>query len=367
MHVAHLTSVHSRYDTRIFLKECRSVAAAGHETVLVVADGLPSETRDSVRIVGARKFSSRWKRIFLAPKVVLAKALEVNADIYHLHDPELLTIALALKRAGKLVVFDAHEDLPKQILTKAYIWKPIRGLLASLVRGYESYICRKLSAVVTATPAICDKFLEINPATVDINNFPLPGELAAEPSARQELQKQVCYVGGITNIRGIRQLADSMSLVTSGVRLKLAGPFGDKNLAAEVRLMPGWELVDELGVLGRTEVRDLLASSMAGIVTFLPAPNHVEAQPNKMFEYMSAGVPVIASNFPLWREIIEGNECGLCVDPMDPKAIAEAIDWIATHPEDARRMGENGKQAVLERYNWLAEERKLVKLYESLL
>jgi glycosyltransferase involved in cell wall biosynthesis len=109
-----------------------------------------------------------------------------------------------------------------------------------------------------------------------------------------------------------------------------------------------------------------LARSKAGIVTFLPAPNHIDAQPNKVFEYMSAGVPVIASHFPLWREIVEGNQCGLCVDPHEPEQIAEAIDYLLGHPDEARRMGENGMRAVQDRYNWAIEERKLRKFYEGL-
>ena len=105
---------------------------------------------------------------------------------------------------------------------------------------------------------------------------------------------------------------------------------------------------------------------MAGLVTFYPLPNHVDAQPNKMFEYMSSGLPVIASNFPLWKKIIEGNKCGLCVDPLDPAAIAKAIDYIVSHPDEARAMGENGKRAVYEKYNWGVESEKLISLYRSL-
>jgi glycosyltransferase involved in cell wall biosynthesis len=85
-----------------------------------------------------------------------------------------------------------------------------------------------------------------------------------------------------------------------------------------------------------------------------------------MFEYMAAGVPVIASHFPLWRQIVEGNACGICVDPLDPQAIAGAIDYLATHPEDAERMGRNGQRAVAAKYNWNIEEQKLLDFYAAL-
>jgi glycosyltransferase involved in cell wall biosynthesis len=81
---------------------------------------------------------------------------------------------------------------------------------------------------------------------------------------------------------------------------------------------------------------------------------------------MSSGIPVIASRFPLWREVVEGNACGLCVDPHSPQEIAEAIDYLARNPAQARRMGENGRQAVLGKYNWKVEESKLMRFYDSL-
>jgi len=106
---------------------------------------------------------------------------------------------------------------------------------------------------------------------------------------------------------------------------------------------------------------------MAGLVTLHPIVNYIDALPVKMFEYMVAGIPVIASNFSLWREIIEGNKCGLCVDPLNPSEIAKAIDYIMTHPAEAQQMGKNGLRAVQEQYNWDIEEKKLLALYEQLL
>ena len=157
-----------------------------------------------------------------------------------------------------------------------------------------------------------------------------------------------------------------MGQVRSGVRLQLGGRFSEKTVESEVKKYPGWHNVDELGFVDREGVRKILSHSMAGLVTFLPLPNHIDAQPNKMFEYMSAGLPVIASNFPLWREIIEGNECGLCVDPMSPSEIAEAIDFLVNNPDQAKQMGERGQRTVRERYNWSFEEKKLIELYATL-
>ncbi len=363
---AHLTSAHPRYDTRIFLKECISLADAGYEVHLVVADGKGNEVKNGVAIHDAGASKGRLDRMRHAPGRVLAKALALNADIYHLHDPELIPIGLKLKKTGKRVIFDAHEDVPKQILGKPYLNRPAKWIVSKLFAEYEHWACGKLDAVIAATPFIRDKFAAMGVRTVDINNFPLLEELSNDAITWSSKQNQVCYVGSIGRIRGILEVVQAMSLVTSGARLQLVGAFGESEVDAQAHRDTGWRQVDALGFLGRNEVAQVLVRSVAGLVTFLPAPNHIDAQPNKMFEYMSAGVPVIASHFPLWREIIEGNSCGLCVDPLDPSAIARAIDYLVTHPQEAERMGRNGQRAVAEKYNWTLEEVKLLEFYKGL-
>lgn len=366
MKIAHLTSVHPRHDTRIFLKMCRSLANAGHEVTLVVADGLGEEAKDAVRILDVGRSRGRLDRMVGATRRVLTQALALDSDVYHIHDPELLPAGLALKRRGRRVIFDSHEDVPRQILSKSYLNPVLRHLVSAGTAAFERFACRRFDAVIGATPAIRDKFIGLGIAATDVNNFPMLGELEADVAGGTK-ESEVCYVGGIGAMRGVRQVVAAMALCGSGARLNLGGSFPEKSVKAEVKALPGWKSVNELGFLSRSEVKAFLARSIAGIVTFLPAPNHIDAQPNKMFEYMSAGIPVIGSHFPLWREIIEGNECGICVDPLDPAAIAAAIDRLVENPDLARRMGENGRTAVQERYNWGIEEKKLLALYGRLL
>ncbi|WP_426101995.1 glycosyltransferase family 4 protein [Massilia sp. TSP1-1-2] len=363
--IAHLTSAHPRNDTRIFIKQCRTLAAYGYDVLLVVADGKGPELRDGVRIVDVGRPDGRLNRIVTTTGRVLAQALALDADIYHLHDPELIPAGLKLKRLGKTVIFDSHEDVARQLLGKPYLGALSRHALSKAYALFERYACARFDGIIAATPFIRDSFLKINPNTVDVNNFPLVGELHA-PASWAGKQAEVCYVGGIGAIRGIRELVGAGAALQSAARINLAGAFSEAALEAEVKAAPGWARVNQLGVLDRAGVRALMMRSIAGVVTFHPLPNHLDAHPTKMFEYMSSGIAVIASNFPLWRDIIEGNECGVCIDPCDPGALAAAIDRLVTHPEIARRMGENGRKAVLEKYNWSVQARKLTDFYGAI-
>jgi len=367
MKIAHLTSVHPRNDIRICLKQCASLSKNGATVTLVVADGLGSNdatvASNGIRFVDVGKSKSRIRRMLFATKRIGRAAVQVDADIYHFHDPELIPVGLRLKSLGKKVIFDAHEDVAKQLLNKPYLNAPLRRLLSVCYARYEVRRARQMDAIVAATPFIRDKYRAMNDIVVDINNYPLINELVSEiPWVSKDAA--VCYVGGISRIRGVIEVINAMSHVSSAARLHMVGKFSDSESAA--RGLPGWDRVRPYGQVDRVGVRDVLSKSIAGLVTFHPLPNHIDAQPNKMFEYMSAGIPVIASHFPLWREIIEGNNCGICVDPMDPKAIASAIDRLVGDPDMARRMGENGRRAVIEKYNWSIEEKKLLALYESL-
>lgn len=364
MKVAHLTSAHPRYDIRIFRKECRTLVEHGYDVSLIVADGKGNELVDGVSIVDAGLLQGRLNRIFHTTRYVYKKALDINADIYHLHDPELLPIGLKLKKQGKVVIFDAHEDVPLQLLSKPYLRPVFSRVISPVFSVYERFVCSRLDGIVTATPFIRDKFLAINLTATDINNYPMIGELDADVPWENK-KNEVCYVGSIASIRGINELVTSLGLLKNPLRLNLVGEFSENTVEKEVKQLSGWSSVNSCGQLGRNEVREVLGRSMAGLVTLHPIPNYIDAQPIKMFEYMSSGIPVIASNFPLWRDLIEGNDCGICVDPLQPQAIADAIDFLINNPERAKQMGLNGQKAVYTRYNWDVEGKKLIDFYKK--
>ncbi|WP_408955104.1 glycosyltransferase family 4 protein [Natroniella sp. ANB-PHB2] len=361
-----LTSVHSVFDTRIFRKQAKSLINAGYDVALIVQH-TEKEVIDGITIIPLKKPNNRFKRIFSTTWQVYKKALKVDAGIYHFHDPELIPVGLLLRMKGKKVIYDVHEDVPKQIMSKEWIWKPIRGFVSKVTNAIEKIADKFLTAVVSATPSIGEKFSTDN---IVVHNFPLLDELLLDDTIENENKDNiVTYVGGITSIRGIEEMVEAIGILAEDYQSKflLAGKFSSKSLKERVKEMDGWSKVKFQGFINRGQVAENLAKAKAGLVLFHPLPNHIDAYPNKMFEYMSAGLPVIASDFPLWKEIIEGNECGITVDPQKPEEIAAAIKYIFDNPEEARQMGQNGRRAVEEKYNWSIEEKKLLELYKRIL
>jgi hypothetical protein len=356
-----LTSVHPPFDTRIFHKEAKSLARAGYDVTLI-AQHDKGEVVDGIRIIPLRKPKNRLERMTKTVWSVYQKALEIDADIYHFHDPELIPVGLLLKLHGKRVIYDVHEDVPRQNLSKTYIPAMLRKPVSAMIGVLEAFSARRFDGIVTATSFINKRFLELGANAVNVNNYPLVSELYAAENRWEKKENVVCYVGGIAGIRGAFEMVEAIG--KTKYRLLLAGNI-ETDIENDLKQMSGWQQVDALGFLDRKGVRAAAARSMAGLVVLHPAINYIDALPVKMFEYMSAGIPVIASNFPLWKEIIEGAECGICVDPLNPEEIAKAIQFIIDHPAEAEQMGKNGRSAVEERYNWGTEEQKLLEFYKS--
>jgi glycosyltransferase involved in cell wall biosynthesis len=369
MRLCHLSSAHHGLDVRIFHKECVSLASQGYDTHLVITatnEDVVEARQSGVTLHRLDEPVGRVARILWQAAKCYRLGKSVSADIYHIHDPELLPYGVLLFLAGRKVIYDVHEDVPKDILTKNWIPLFIRKPLSILMSSLE-YICAKyMFSIITATPFIEKRFSKITNRVIVVNNYPLISDFdSAIPW--NDKKTEVCYVGTISQPRGIQELVQAMELVQKGVRINLCGSFSDPKEEKACKIMQGWHNVHEMGFLDRSGVRAVLGRSVAGLVTLHPIPTYLDALPVKMFEYMAAGIPVIASNFPLWRDIVIGNNCGICVDPMSPVEISQAIDHLVQNPDKARRMGENGRRAVSEIYNWSVEENKLFMFYKNIL
>ena len=362
--IRHLTSVHPVGDPRIFHKQCRSLASRGYDVALVACHDR-AEVLEGVRIVPVGRPRGRLDRMTRVAWSVYRAAVRERADVYQLHDPELLWVGALLRLRGFRVVYDVHEDVPKQILSKPWIPRWARPVVARAVAVVEQLGARVVDGIVAATPTIARKF----PAgkTVVVQNFPEARFLRADgggpPSA--ERPDAFVYAGGLMAIQGVREMARAFALLPDRMTGTVAGTFHPRELEAEIAATPGWRRVRYLGQVPRAEIVRAIDGARAGIVLNHPTPNYVDAYPTKMFEYMARGLPVVCSNFPLWERIVTGADCGLAVDPRSPEAIADAIRRLNEEPELARRLGENGRRAIAERYNWEAELGKLEALYRA--
>jgi glycosyltransferase involved in cell wall biosynthesis len=373
MRIAHVTISHRPFDVRIFWKECRTLADAGHD-VHVFIPGEAPEPKDGIifhplpDIAPTAYFWRVWRHL----RAIHRAARAVEADVYHLPDPTLIPIALLLRRRGAKVVYDAHEDRPLQARTKYYA-RPVVGRVSSrLFAGLERVAKRRFDAFVAATPAIARAF----PAerTALVRNFPLLEEFPEWRLRRarphRERPNTVAYVGGIQLHMGLREMVKALELVPRrlNVRLVLMGDFSRSHpsFVDEVHRLPGWSRVEHLGWVSREAVVERLLDARIGLSVFHPRPELPEALPTKLFEYMAAGVPVLASDFPLWSALIGEARCGLTVDPLDPQAIADGIVTLLDDPDAAEAMGARGRRAVETTYNWSTERARLLELYASL-
>jgi hypothetical protein len=331
---------------------------------LVVADGQGEGWDRGVHIidVGARA-NNRLLRMTGTVGRMMRAVRSLQPDLVHFHDPELIPIGLRLKRAGLRVVYDAHEDLPRQILAKYWVHPLVRPLASRIVERLEDFAALRFDAIVAANPLARQRFERLGANTVGICNYPILGELTREV-AWESRDVSVCYVGNITRTRGIGTLITAMP--QTGAQIDLVGPWGEPGLREEMRRLPGWAQVVEHGFLHRNAIAKVMANCRVGLVTLLPTPAYLEALPVKLFEYMDAGLPVVVSNFPIWREIVEKADCGLLVNPEDPSSIAQAIIRLLSDDSLAQRFGENGRRAVREQYNWRQEAKKLLSLYDTL-
>jgi glycosyltransferase involved in cell wall biosynthesis len=294
-------------------------------------------------------------------------AVEEDAGIYHFHDPELIPVGLILKLHGKRVIYDVHEDYSQTPLSREWI-PPLLRPIVRIMATIEEWVGMKLfDGIVAATPNIASRFRSVK--TVTIQNFPLLIGSKINPSIPyDQREKVITYIGVISETRGAKEMIQAVGSLPAHleVQLKLAGIFVPSILEDEVKTFSGWGRVDFMGWQFHEDIMALLGRSRIGLAIFHPVANHIESQPNKLFEYMSAGIPVVASDFPLWRQIIEEARCGLLVNPLDTRALAKAVQWLLEHPEEAEAMGKRGQEAVRNRYNWDQEAEKLLTFYQKI-
>jgi glycosyltransferase involved in cell wall biosynthesis len=368
MRVAHLTSVHVATDPRILHKQCATLARHGYAVVLI-APHHGDEMISGVRIRAISRERGRLRRMTKTVLRVYRAAVEEDCDLYHFHDPELIPVGLALRLRGKPVVYDVHEDYRTSIAQKSYLPNWVRALLAKLLGFFESWASSAFH-VVLAERYYQQRF----PSGTLVLNYPLASRLRSRDRSSQEVGgvARLLYTGVVSEDRGALNHARLVHLGPD-VEVHVIGRCSPE-LARRMRVVAGAHQ-DRLHIIGEgysvPYERILEAYEegnwLAGLALFPPTPHYWQKELTKFFEYMAAEIPVLCSNFPVWRRLIEGAESGLCVDPEDPEGVRAAIDQLILDRRGALMMGRRGQEAVEAQHNWARQAERLVELYRSIL
>lgn len=351
--IAHVTTAHPVGDNRILRKECRALADAGADVTLIAVAEEDADL-DGVKLAALPRRGGRLGRMLGGPVDAWRRLARERPEVVHGHDPELLPLLMLwkLRYPATTVIFDSHEDIPKQVMGKPYIPTRLRPAVAAAARATESLAARRLDLIVAATPSIARKYPPERTLLVQnfpwLTEYPHPVPMPTEPFT-------LCYVGGISHGRGIAEMIRGAR--DSGTHLVLAGGI-TPDAQASVDAASD-DIVDYRGQLPGAQIPDLLAACSVGLALLHPLPNYLESQATKIFEYMASGRAFIASDFPAWREMFEPLGCGLFVDPLDPEAVARAIRELADDPERAAAMGQAGRRAMEEHFTFESEARRL--------
>jgi glycosyltransferase involved in cell wall biosynthesis len=358
-----LTSVHPAFDTRIFHKEAKTLVQAGYKVTLI-AQHVKSETVDGVKIIALPKVRNRFKRIFSLTWRVFYLGLGQRADIYHFHDPELIFTGILLKLFGKKVIYDVHEDLPKQILDKEWMGNVnIKKIVAFTMNMIEQIGAFFFNGIVAATPDIAKKFPENK--TVILRNFPILKLIDNTIPANYKKNKPVIiYAGGLTRIRGIKEIIQAMEYIGDCAELWLLGKWESEKFERECKELKGWKYTRYFGFKKLNKVYDLMRRADIGLHIVYTIERHIIGLPVKVFEYMACSLPVIISDSPYWKKIF--GECALFANSYDSKDIAKKILYLLDKPNEAKELGKKGRKLIEKKFNWEVESEKLLEMYNNL-
>lgn len=360
-----MTSVHTQEDTRIFHKECVSLAKAGYD-VYLVSQGTQYD-KSGVHLYGiSKETSGKLSRIFVFSNKVYETALSIDADIYHLHDPELLIYASRLKKKGKTVIFDSHENSLEFIEDKQWIPAIFKGITSNFYRKYATNCFSKIDALITVSPHITEQLKKINPETYQVTNYPIYQDY---DNKNRDFSKPIlCFTGGISEQWSHELILDAIDDI-DGVEYNLCGS-AEENYIDSLKQKNGWCKVNYYGKVPFSQSVEIQMASNIGMALLKPSKNTGGMMGTigntKLFEFMMAGMPLICTGFDLWKEIINQYNCGICIDSLDKTTIKEAITYLMDHPNEAKTMGENGKRAAREVFNWETQESILLDLYKNL-
>lgn len=372
MRVCHISTVHVPSDVRIFYRECASLVDAGHETHLVIP-AEESKVDRGVHIHAIRRLNNRYLRILLMPWVAMSRALRVRADIYHYHDPELLPVGMVLRWIlFQRVVYDIHEPIPQQILTKEWLPRWSRPIVAGLFRVIERMFTPGQELALANEKSETD----YGPSAIVVRNYPLilePFKKTPIPVDRRQSPPLLVYVGAMSRDRGADvyiELAHRLYAAGRPFRMTLIGecePSYESHLRERINLLQLGGIVDLRGRMEYVEAMGYVSRATIGLCVLLPTPNHKIALATKILEYMMLGTPVLATNIDGWRKYVEGERTGVLVDANDMDDVFSGCARMLDNREELNAMGARGVEAVRTKYNWSTEFETLLERYEHMM
>ena len=362
MKICHLTSAHKSNDVRIFEKECVSLAKRKDNEVFLVAQG-ESYYNKNVNIIGiGMQSGNRLTRFLSVSKKIYRRAIEIDADVYHIHDPELLLYVHKLKKKGKKVIFDCHEHYRKQIVNKNYIPKIFRNIVASIYSQYEDYVCKFLDAVIFPCPIEGKHPFEGKvPLCEYIDNVPILNDI--ELNKERKSYNVVCCVGTLSRERGIETLVDACYM--AGVKLILAGKIIPKEFEEHLINKKEFSVVEYRGICSREEVAEIYKDAFIGTSNIFHTGQYDYATnlPTKVYEYMMHAMPFLITDTDFFKNVVNEYKCGMTIVPDNAYDIADKILYLINHKDLAIQMGQNGYALIRQKFNWSKEEEKLYQLY----
>jgi glycosyltransferase involved in cell wall biosynthesis len=359
-----ITTVHDPNDTRIYHRQIQTLIINGYKVFYFCKEA--PKTHSEATIILLPQFNNAYLRILISPIVALYKTLrEKQIKVYHLHDPELIFVGLILKWFGKTIIYDAHEDLPSQILTKNWIPIFFRKPFSKLANWIENSFLRSLDAVITVTEPLVERFINarLNRVTL-VRNYPLMNELVFEKTLDKSID--VIYVGEASVPRGLKLMIEAFLQSKYAQSFVIIGRMNPINFLESYSTHPKYHGIKYLGPKTRKEVAKYLAQSKIGLVPLLDTPNNRIGYPTKLFEYMSVSLPSIATKLPLIQEIRNSAQAFLLVEPNHISDMADSIDLLLTNPMLRIELAQNGRKAIESIFSWENEESKLLNLYAEL-
>lgn len=362
--VIHVTTSHSAPDVRIFERECRSLAATGlYEVYLAAAGTIPTDA--GVTLVPlAPSPSSRGRRFASALGKSWALAHVVAADLWHFHDLELLPIAIKLARSGHGVIWDAHEDYSSQfgdLEGKAWVPKPARGIVRAGTQEMLRQVDKRASAIVAATETIASRYS--NPKTVVVGNEARLGDFAAcEP---QFESRRLLFTGSVAQPHLFDEVVDAVCSIPDA-SLAVAGRDPDPVLwnRAVTKLGPR---VRHLGWLDRRGLAQEISNSALGLVTYSDIPAAANNSSNKVFEFLAAGLPILASPTMANRRLVGEGAGGFVADAFTAEGLAAAMASALADESRWSEVSRRGREFAAHSGSWTVSEAKLLALYAELL